>query len=203
MPEKRTEGAPPAAPRLLDRLRTAIQARHYSPRTAEAYVFWARRFILFNGKRHPNTMGAAEVKAFLSYLAVSRKVASSTQNQALGVLLFLYRHVIGRELEGLSDLIRAKRPQRLPAVLSPTEISRILRYLHGLPYLAVAVMYGSGLRLMECMELRVQDIDFEQGQIHVRNGKGQKDRRAPLSARPRTSSAHISRRSGCSTTTSE
>lgn len=136
-----------------------------STRAAEAYVVWARRFILFHGKRHPDAMGAAEVKAFLTYLAVSRKVAASTQNQAL------------------SDLIRAKRPSREPVVLSPEEIARILQYLHGLPYLAVVLMYGSGLRLMECVELRVQDIDFDRGEILVRGGKGQKDRRTPFSAR--------------------
>ena len=183
MPEHPPEGAPAAAPRLLDRLRHAIHARRYSPRTTEAYVFWARRFILFHGKRHPDAMGAAEIKAFLTYLAVSRKVAASTQNQALSALVFLYRHVLGRELEGLSDLIRAKRPSREPVVLSPEEIARILQHLRGLPYLAVVLMYGSGLRLMECVELRVQDIDFDRGEILVRDGKGQKDRRTPLSAR--------------------
>ena len=183
MPDHLNEGVPSPAPRLLDRLRNAISARHYSPRTVEAYVFWARRFILFHGKRHPDAMGAAEVKAFLTYLAISRKVAASTQNQALGALLFLYRHVLGRELEGLSDVIRAKRPVRAPVVLSPGEIAQILQYLHGLPYLAVVLMYGSGLRLMECVELRVQDIDFERGEILVRDGKGGKDRRTPLSAR--------------------
>ena len=183
MPENRPEGPSAAAPRLLDRLRNAIQARHYSPRTAEAYVFRARRFILFHGKRHPDAMGAAEVKAFLTDLAVSRKVAASTQNQALGALLFLYRQVLGRELDGLADLIRAKRPNRTPVVLSREEIARVLQYLHGLPYLAVVLMYGSGLRLMECVELRVQDIDFERGEILVRQGKGRKDRRTPFSAR--------------------
>jgi integron integrase len=183
MPENQPGGAPAAAPRLLDRLRNAIQTRHYSPRTAEAYVFWARRFILFHGKRHPDAMGAAEVKAFLTDLAVSRKVAASTQNQALSALVFLYRHVLGREIEGLADLIRAKRPSRAPAVLSREEITRVLQYLHGLPYLAVVLMYGSGLRLMECVELRVQDIDFDRGEVLVRAGKGRKDRRTPLSAR--------------------
>lgn len=181
MPENRPGGAPAAAPRLLDRLRNAIYARHYSPRTAEAYVFWARRFILFHGKRHPDAMGAAEVKSFLTDLALSHKVAASTQNQALSALLFLYRQVLGRELNGLAGLIRAKRPKRAPVVLSPEEITRILQYLHGLPYLAVVLMYGSGLRLMECLELRIQDIDFDRGEVRVREGKGQKDRRTPLS----------------------
>jgi len=180
MPENRTEGAPVAAPRLLDRLRNAIRARHYSPRTAEAYVFWTRKFVVFHGKRHPDTMGAAEVKAFLTYLAISRKVAASTQNQALGALLFLYRHVLGRDLSSMDDLIRAKKPIRLPVVLSPSEIARILQHLHGLPFLAAMLMYGSGLRLMECLQLRVQDIDFDRGQIIVRQGKGGKDRQTLL-----------------------
>lgn len=125
-------------------------------------------------------MGAAEIKAFLTYLAVSRKVAASTQNQALGALLFLYRRVLGRELDAPSDLIRAKRPVRAPVVLSPGEIAAILRHLRDLPYLAVALMYGSGLRLLECLQLRVQDIDFERREIIVRQGKGQKDRRTLL-----------------------
>lgn len=182
MPAFRIESPKKQGPRLLDRLRDAIKARHYSPRTVEAYVYWARKFILFHGKRHPALMGAAEVKAFLSYLAVSREVASSTQNQALGALLFLYRHVIGREIPALSDLIRAKRSVRVPVVLSRAEISLILHHLRGLPYLATALMYGSGLRLLECLQLRIQDIDFDRGEILVRQGKGRKDRRTMLPA---------------------
>ncbi len=180
MPRYRIESPRPAPPRLLDRLRDAIRVRHYSPRTAEAYVFWTRKFVVFHGKRHPDTMGAAEVKAFLIYLAISRKVAASTQNQALGALLFLYRHVLGRDLSGMDDLIRAKKPVRVPVVLSPSEIARILQHLRGLPFLAAVLMYGSGLRLMECLQLRVHDIDFDRGQIIVREGKGQKDRRTLL-----------------------
>lgn len=183
MPECRTERPPSDPPRLLDRLRDAIEARHYSARTAEAYVFWARKFIVFHGKRHPDTMGAAEIKAFLTYLAVSRKVAASTQNQALGALLFLYRRVLGRELDAPTDLIRAKRPVRIPVVLSSQEIVRILQHLRGLPYLAAVLMYGSGLRLLECLQLRVQDVDFERCEIVVRQGKGQKDRRTLLPTR--------------------
>lgn len=170
------------APRLLDRLRDAITARHYSPRTIEAYIYWARKFILFHGKRHPAQMGAAEVKTFLSYLAVTRRVAPSTQNQALGALLFLYRHVIGREIPDLADLIRAKRRVRVPVVLSREEIALILQNLRGLPHLATALMYGSGLRLLECLQLRIQDIDFDRGEIMVRQGKGRKDRRTMLPA---------------------
>lgn len=180
MPEKPTERPTPKEPRLLDRLRDAIQARHYSPRTAQAYVHWARRFILFHGKRHPDLMGGPEVRSFLTYLAVSRGVAPSTQNQALGAILFLYRQVIGREVTGLSDLIRAKRRHREPVVLSREEIATILRYLRGMPYLATVLMYGAGLRLMECLNLRIQDIDFDRGEIMVRQGKGAKDRRTIL-----------------------
>lgn len=180
MPEKGNESPTHKEPRLLDRLRDAIYARHFSPRTVEAYVSWARRFILFHGKRHPAAMGGAEVKAFLTYLAISRRVSPSTQNQALAALLFLYRHVIGREVHDLTDLIRAKRKQRAPVVLSRDEISLILHHLRGLPYLATVLMYGAGLRLLECLELRVQDLDFDRGEIMVRQGKGGKDRRTIL-----------------------
>ena len=183
MPTNRIERPRPAAPRLLDRLRNAIQARNYSPRTAEAYVFWTRRFIVFHGKRHPSDMGAVEVKAFLTDLAISHNVAASTQNQALGALIFLYRHVLGRNLSAPADLIRAKRPTRVPVVLSQGEIVRILRHLRGLPFLAAMLMYGSGLRLLECLQLRVQDIDLERAEIMVRQGKGAKDRRTIVPAR--------------------
>lgn len=183
MPEYRIESPRPVPPRLLDRLRDAVSVRHYSPRTAEAYVFWTRKFVVFHGKRHPDTMGEAEVKAFLTYLAVTRKVAPSTQNQALAALLFLYRQVLGKDLPNPADLIRAKRPIRVPVVLSRDEIARILAHLRGLALIATVLMYGSGLRLLECLRLRVQDIDFERGQIFVRQGKGQKDRRTLLPAR--------------------
>jgi integron integrase len=180
MPENEIEvlGGPP--PRLLDRLRLAIRARHLSERTEETYVYWTRKFILFHGRRHPDRMGPSEIKLFLTYLALNRKVGASTQNQALGALLFLYRRVLGRDLDAPLDLIRAKRPHRLPVVLSPREIAAILRHLDGPAYLAVALMYASGLRVLECLRLRVQDIDFEGGEIVVRQGKGQKDRRTLL-----------------------
>ena len=148
--------------------------------SVEAYVFWTRKFILFHGKRHPDTMGEAEVTSFLTYLAVTRKVAPSTQNQALGALLFLYRRVLGRDLEGVNDAVRAKPAVRVPVVLSPAEVGQVLRHLRGLPALAALLMYGSGLRLMECLKLRVQDIDFDRGEIVVREGKGRKDRRTLL-----------------------
>ena len=180
--EYRAKPQAPGAPRLLDRLRDAIRTRRYSPRTSEAYVSWARKFIIFHGKRHPDTMGEAEVKAFVTYLAVSRRVAPTTQNQALAALLFRYRHVLGRDIERVTDLIRAKPQTRVPVVLSPEEVSSVLQHLRGRPRLAATIMYASGLRLLECLQLRVQDIDFERSEIVVRGGKGQKDRRALLPA---------------------
>ena len=183
MPEYRSEIPAKASPRLLDRLRGAMLMRRYSPRTSDAYVFWAWKFILFHGKRHPDVMGEAEVKAFLAYLAVTRKVAPSTQNQALAALLFLYRQVLNRELTTLVDLVRAKRPTRVPAVLSKEEIARIFHHLQGAPLLAAILMYGSGLRLLECLKLRISDLDFDRGEILVREGKGNKDRRTLLPER--------------------
>jgi len=144
------------APRLLDRVRVAIRTRHLSPRTEEAYVFWIRRFIVFHGKRHPVEMAAPEVTAFLSSLAVQGRVAASTQNQALCALLFLYRHVLRVDLPWLEDVVRAKRPARLPVVLSREEVAAVLQHLHGVKRLAGALLYGSGLRLLECLQLRVE-----------------------------------------------
>ena len=192
MPDPRRESPAPAPPRLLDRVRAAIRARNYSPRTEEAYVFWIRRFIVFMGKRHPDTMGAAEVNLFLSHLAISRKVSGSTQNQALSALLFLYRRVLNRDLDAMPGLIRAKRSIRRPVVLSPREVSAIHQQLRGLPSLAVVLMYGSGLRLLETLSLRVQDLDFERGEIVVVLGKGLKDRRTILpKAAVRLLKAHL------------
>ena len=183
MSEHRNESRLPAPPRLLDRLRDAVLTRRYSPRTSDAYVFWARKFILFHGKRHPDTMGEAEIKAFLAYLAVSRKVSPSTQNQALAALLFLYRHVLDRDLPNPANLVRAKPRIRVPVVLSREEIARIFSHLQGAPLLASILMYGSGLRLLECLTLRVCDLDFDRGEILVRQGKGSKDRRTLLPER--------------------
>src|SRR5262249_26324343 len=160
------------APRLLDRVRIAIRTRHLSPRTEDAYVFWIRRFIPFHRKRHPAEMAAAEVTAFLSNLAVEGRVAASTQNQALCALLFLYRHVLGTELPWLDDLVRAKRPARLPVVLTREEVAAILQHLQGVKRLAAALLYGSGLRLLECLRLRVKDLDLARHEIIVRAGKG-------------------------------
>lgn len=170
-------------PRLLDQLRDALRTRHYSFRTEEAYVRWARRFILFHGKRHPKEMGAEEVVAFLSHLAVESEVSASTQNQALSALLFLYRVLLRRELEGLDDTVRAHAPRRLPVVLSRGEVRDVLAALHAMrPVYGIqgTLLYGSGLRLMECLRLRVRDVDFDRRQILLRQGKGGGDRPAIL-----------------------
>jgi len=172
------------APRLLDRVRTKMRLRHMSRRTEDAYVAWIRRFILFHKKRHPAEMGAPEVVAFLSDLAVRRRVSASTQNQALAALLFLYREILGLELEGLDDTVRAKRPVRLPVVLSRDEVRAVLAELDGVPRLVATFLYGSGLRLLEALRLRIKDIDFDRQQLTIRDPKGRRDRGAPL---PRTS----------------
>lgn len=163
-------------PRLLDRVREAIRTRHYSRRTEKAYVHWIKRYIFFHGKRHPAEMGAPEVSAFLTSLAVDAKVAASTQNQALAALLFLYREVLGVELPWLDDVVRAKRPQYLPVVLTREEVRAILQELRGLSRLMALLMYGGGLRLLESCRLRVKDVDFAANQIVIRDGKGHKDR---------------------------
>jgi integron integrase len=162
--------------RLLDRVREEIRTRHYSIRTEEAYVHWIRRFILFHGKRHPSELGENEISEFLTHLAVERSVAASTQNQALNALLFLYRDVLGRDIGLLANLTRAKRPERLPVVLSRAEANSLLAHLQGVPRLVACLLYGSGLRLMECLRLRVKDIDFSRREVTVRQGKGMKDR---------------------------
>jgi integron integrase len=169
-------------PRFLDTVRSTLRTRHYSRRTEEAYVAWIRRFIVFHGKRHPADMGAAEVSRFLTWLAVDRQVAASTQNQALGALLFLYRAVLEVDLPWLDDVVRARRPERLPVVLTRDEVRRVLDGLTGAPRLMAYLLYGSGLRLLECCRLRVQDVDFDANQIVVRAGKGDKDRLTMLPA---------------------
>src|SRR2546425_7954763 len=177
-----TSPAEPAKPRLLDRVRTALRSRHYSRRTEEAYVAWIRRYILFHGKRHPMEMGAPEITRFLSFLAVDGKVAASTQNQALSALLFLYREVLELDVPWLDGVVRAKRPQRLPVVLTRDEVRAVVRSLQGIPRLMASLLYGSGLRLLECCRLRVQDVDFGTNQILVRGAKGDKDRITVLPA---------------------
>ena len=165
------------SPRLLDRMRVAIRRRHYSIRTEDAYVGWARAFILFHGKRHPVEMGEAEVVAFLNHLAATKKVAASTQNQAMAALLFLYQVVLDKPLQWFSgDMVRAKVPERLPVVLTREEVRGLLGQLEGVHRLVAGLMYGAGLRLMESLRLRVKDVDFGQNHIVVRQGKGPKDR---------------------------
>jgi integron integrase len=168
------ESTPPR--RLLDRVRDAVRARHYSPRTEEAYLAWIRRFILFHGKRHPASMGAPEVAAFLTDLATARRVSASTQNQALSALLFLYGDVLDRPLDALVGLVRARRPTRVPLVLSRDEVKAVLAHLRGPVWLIASLLYGSGLRLLECLELRVKDVDLHMRELTVRDGKGRKDR---------------------------
>lgn len=163
-------------PRLLDLVRETIQRRHYSARTEEAYVHWVRRFILFSGKRHPEGLGAAEVTEFLNHLSRERKVSASTQNQALAAILFLYKEVLAQPLPWLGEIDHAKSPVRKPTVLTPAEARLLLARLSGVTWLMASLLYGSGLRLRECLKLRVKDIDFHYAQIVVRSGKGGKDR---------------------------
>jgi len=162
------------------RVREAIRARHYSRRTEEAYWYWIRQFIFFHGKRHPAQMGAAEVTAFLSWLATERDVAAATQGQALSALLFLYQQVLGTRLPWLDELVRAQRPVRLPTVLSEAQVRRLLDALEGGARLMAGLLYGAGLRQIECLTLRVKDVDFAYRQILVRDGKGSKDRATML-----------------------
>jgi len=167
---------PQQQPKLLDRLREALRSRHYSRRTEESYCQWVKRFIFFHHVRHPAEMAEPEINAFLTHLAVKEKVSASTQNQALSGLLFLYRHVLCREIGDLGNVIRARRPKRLPVVLTREEVKTVLGNLTGDKWLMASLMYGAGLRLMECVNLRVHDIDCVANQITIRNGKGFKDR---------------------------
>ncbi len=185
---------PTPPPKLLDRLRHACRVRHYSIRTEDAYHDWARRFILFHNKRHPNEMAEAEVNAFLTHLAVDGNVAASTQNQALAALLFLYQAVLEADPGRIEGVIRANRPRRLPVVLTKPEVWRVLDELPGTYQLIGQLLYGSGLRLLECLRLRVKDVDFARNEIVVREGKGNKDRRTmlPVSLRPALT-AHLGR----------
>ncbi|HWO69213.1 MAG TPA: integron integrase [Actinomycetota bacterium] len=175
---------------MLDELRRAIAARHYSRSTEQAYVAWVRRFVSFHGGRHPAQMGEGEVNRFLTHLATRERVAASTQNQALAALLFCYDKVLGRPLDQIEGVVRARRPRRLPVVLTREEVRAVLNELDGTPHLVCSLLYGSGLRVLECLRLRVKDIDLHRGEIIVRDGKGGKDRvtmlpaavRAPLQA---------------------
>ncbi len=171
----------PGKPRLLDQVRAAIRVRHYSPRTEEAYVGWIRRFILFHGKRHPSILGAGDVTSFLSSLA-ARDVSASTQNQALSAVLFLYEAVLGQRLPWMAEIVRARRPIRLPVVLSREEVAAVLRQLRGPVWIMASLLYGAGLRLLECAELRVKDLDFDRGEVTIREPKGGRDRVTMLPA---------------------
>jgi integron integrase len=173
--------APPSgAPRLLDRVRHAIRARHYSLRTEEAYVAWIRRYILFHGKRHPMEMGEDEINVFLTSLAVDGPVSASTQTQALSALLFLYRCVLEKPLPRADAIIRAKRPGRLPTVFTRNEVRRIFGRMHGSSKLVATLLYGTGMRLLECLRLRVKDLEFGNNRILVRDTKGGRDRVVPF-----------------------
>lgn len=176
MPPSLPNPASPRNPRLLDEVRTVIRLKHYSIRTEQAYTHWIRRFILYHQKRHPREMAEAEVVDFLSHLARDGKVAASTQNQALSALLFLYKEVLKTEIGWIENVERAKRPARLPVVLTRKEVRAIFDQLRGTYRLMAGLLYGSGLRLMECVRLRVKDIDFDYARITVRDGKGAKDR---------------------------
>jgi len=162
--------------RLLDQVRHALRARHYSRRTEQTYVQWTRRYVLFHGKRHPTQMGRPEIERFLTSLAVHSRVSASTQNQALGALMFLYRDVLGQQVDWLQDVVRAKQPQRLPVVLTRGEVAMLLDRLEGRSRLMATLLYGAGLRLLECCNLRVKDVDFAANQLTIRAGKGDKDR---------------------------
>jgi integron integrase len=164
------------SPKLLELVRMTIRSRHYSRRTEKSYVGWIKRFILFHGKRHPREMGEGEITSFLSHLATKKRVSASTQNQALSAILFLYREVLKIDLDWLDGFVRAQRPRRLPTVLTRDEVRAILDRMHGTPWLMASLLYGAGLRLLECARLRVKDIEFVRMEIVVRDGKGKKDR---------------------------
>ena len=170
----------PTPPHLLYQIRLACERRRYSPRTARSYVFWARRYVLFHGKCHPRELGAHALTAFLNHLAGVERMSASAQSQALRALIFLYRHVLGTEPKWLEKIERVKRKQYLPVVLTPDEVRTVLACLKGTPRLMAQLIYGTGMRAMECMQLRVKNIDFRSRTITVRCGKGGKDRTVPL-----------------------
>ncbi len=181
-------------PRIVAQLRAAVRARHFSRRTESAYASWVLRFIHFHGSREPATLGPGEVTAFLTWLATRRHVSASTQNQALNAIVFLYRHVLEKDLPWLSEVVRAKKPRRLPVVLTRDEVTAVLRAMTGAPRLMAILMYGAGLRVLECCRLRTMDIEFASSQIVVRGGKGNKDRMTilPAAVKPALES-HIAR----------
>lgn len=176
------------APRLLPRVHGALRARHYSRRTEEAYVGWIKRYIFFHGKKHPSAMGAEEVNAFLTHLAVDGNVAASTQNQAMSAILFLYREVLGDPLPWLDDLVRARRPFHVPVVLTIDEVRQVLDQMTGVRRLIALLLYGGGLRLLEGLRLRVKDVNFARGELFIRDTKGRRDRVTVL---PRSAEAAL------------
>jgi integron integrase len=177
-----SSGGISSSPRLLDQVRGKIRLKHYSLRTEQTYLDWIKRFIRHHGKRHPREMGAPEVEAFLTYLAVEGRVAASTQNQAKSALLFLFREVLEVELPWLDNVQQAKAPRRLPVVLTREEVLALLGRLHGTHWLVASLLYGTGMRVMECLRLRVKDVDFGRDEILIRDGKGFKDRVTMLPA---------------------
>src|SRR6266550_9579852 len=166
--------------RLFDRMRAVLRTRHYSIRTEDSYIQWVKRFILFHGKKHPSAMGAEEINAYLTDLAVERHVSASTQSQALAAILFLYRDVLGEEVPWLTELVRAPRRRSVPVVLTREEVRRLLGEMSGTVQLVARLLYGTGMRLLEGLRLRVKDLDFEAGEVVVRSGKGNKDRTTTL-----------------------
>jgi integron integrase len=178
----RIGGIIPRMPKLLTQVREVLRMKHYSLRTEKAYVDWIRRYIFFHNKRHPAEMSEPEIRAFISDLASNRQVSASTQTVALSALLFLYREVLKQDLPYIEGIERAKRPERLPVVFTQTEVKAVLARLEGVNHLVAALLYGSGLRLMDALRLRVKDIDFERNEIVIREGKGEKDRVTMLPA---------------------
>ena len=176
MPNQSTKNSSPQGKKLLEQVSDAIRLKHYSYRTEQTYKEWIKRYILFHDKRHPKEMGIEHIRTFLSHLAVEKHVAASTQNQALSAILFLYRHVLNQEIEFPTDIVRAEKSKTLPTVLTHREAIAVINNMHGTPRLMTRILYGSGLRLMECLRLRVKDIDFGSRQIIVRDGKGEDDR---------------------------
>lgn len=163
-------------PKLLTQVRNILRMKHYSYRTEKTYIHWIKRFIFFNNKRHPDLLGEKEINAFLSHLAVKEHVSASTQDLALNSIVFLYKHVLQKDMGDFGEFIRAKKPKHIPVVLTQDEVKLILSHIHGVAWLMVSLLYGSGLRHIECLRLRVKDIDFGYHQIIVRDGKGSKDR---------------------------
>jgi integron integrase len=180
MPPAPVPSQQPQQPRLLDQVRNVLRTKHYSYSTEKTYIYWIRQFIFFHNKQHPDILNEAHINTYLSHLAVKEHVSASTQNQALCAIVFLYKQVLHRELGDFGELVWAKKPKRIPVVFSRQEVSAILNQLQGIYRIMAVLLYGSGLRLMECLQLRVKDIDFEYNQISIRDAKGAKDRIVPL-----------------------